>query len=162
MSTARHAALTSAFLPRSTNCSASISVRSRSVPIGKPASRSDRASTIRLFVKCDTSDARDQFGKHAATDRLDVFFGFQQHTERFVSGRRVERLAIERGERGGPVERFRDTGHLVELARAELLDNLRHLRRQRCGGLRDTLLDDGELFLEGWVVDPLVEAAAFE
>ena len=48
-------------------------------------------------------------------------------------GRRLERPAIERDERGHPVERLRDAGRLVELRRAELLHERRHLSREAAG-----------------------------
>ena len=80
----------------------------------------------------------------------------------FLRGLDIERFAIERRERGRPVERFGHAGHLVQLAAAAAAGRRWSPARRAARRVRHALVDDGEFLLEGRVVDPLIQAAPFQ
>src|SRR5439155_2181265 len=97
-------------------------------------------------------------GKALAAHALDVLLVLQQDAERLLYDVGVERVAIERDERRGPVERLGQTRGLVEIERAQFLDERRHLRgetRSRAGHLRR---DDAIFLAEVRVLNPPVQA----
>ena len=67
--------------------------------------------------------AREPF----AADRLDVVAVLESDAERLLQRGRIGRLAIERLERGYPIQRFRHAGRFGKLGGAKLVDDRRDL-----------------------------------
>ena len=70
--------------------------------------------------------------------------------------------AAERGERLRPVDRLGDAGRLVQVEVAQRLDRARDLAGERLADAGGADPQDRELALEVGVVDPVVEATAFQ
>ena len=95
-------------------------------------------------------------------ERADVVLVLEQHAERVGDRLRVERDAVERDQRLGPVERLGDAGRLEEIQRAQPLRERDDLARQRLRRARTLAAHDRELALRVGIVDPVIEAAALD
>src|SRR5215467_14617297 len=97
-----------------------------------------------------------------AGKRLEIFLILEQETERVLDRFPVEFRAIERHKRRDPVEGLRDARRLVQLRGPQFLDERRDLFRESCRRIRYLRRHDGELFVEVWVVDPMIETPALQ
>ena len=79
------------------------------------------------------------------TERADVVLVLEQHAQRVGDRLRIERDAVERDQRLGPVERLGDARRLEEVHRAQPLREGDDLARERLGRLRALAPDDLEL-----------------
>ena len=68
--------------------------------------------------------------RRSPAHRVDVVLMLEQHAQRLFDIVRRERGLVERHERRGPVERLGDARRLVQIERAQLLHERRHLLGQ--------------------------------
>ena len=90
----------------------------------------------------------EELGRARSAKRFQIFFRFQHDAERFVDHSRIERVPVERDERGHPVDGLRHAGHLVEVFGAQLLHHRGHLLGQPRRRLGSALANDRHFLLE--------------
>ena len=71
-------------------------------------------------------------------------------------------MLVQRHKRRGPVQRFGHAGYFVQFYAAQFLDESRDLRGKALRCLRLARIYYLQFFVEGGVVDPVVQAAALE
>src|SRR5699024_1411202 len=92
----------------------------------------------------------------------DVVLVFQQHPERVVHQRRVERGLIQLYECIDPVDGFGHTRHLEQVGRAQALDKRHHLLLQASAGVGRLDLHDGAFAFGVGVINPVVQATTLD
>jgi hypothetical protein len=113
--------------------------------------------------RCAARDrAIEQLRRPASAECLQIFLRLQHDTEGFVDRVRIERVPVERDERGHPIDGLRHSGHFVQVCASQLLNHGRHMLRQPCRRLGSALANDGQFFLERRVLNPLIKAPALE
>ncbi len=105
----------------------------------------------------------DQPRRDLGRDRADVVLVLEQRAQRVGDRLGIERDAIERDQRLGPVERLGDARRLEQVHRAQALRERDDLARQALaatpGTLRRTIASSRSAF---GIVDPVVEAAPLD
>src|SRR5487761_13924 len=162
--TERRALRKSIWLRSSTWFRARVASVSRRGPASIPASCSSLANAPSRGRKSTalgsgTSRLLDH-GGNLFPNFLEVFLVFQRSPQGRVDKPRVDACGAEGRERARPVQRLRDPRHLVQVHATQPLDERCHLARETFGSLGRARPNDLDLFLEIWVVDPVVEAAA--
>src|SRR5207248_4910756 len=100
--------------------------------------------------------------RHLLAHLLQVLLVLERGAEGGVDERGVDLLRAQGGKRAGPVKRLRDPRHLVQVHRAQALDQGGDLAGEPVGGLGRARLDYLYLLVEVRVVDPVVQTAALE
>src|SRR6476659_10737412 len=141
-----------------------------------PAARSTRPNTSRLWTRADDSRRRNidagpdplrQYARENGTDALasnavDVFLILEEDAERLVDDMAVEHVAIQGDERRRPVERFGNTGGLVQIRRAKILHEGRHLPREAVRRPGHLGRDNAVFLFEIGIRHPAVHAAPLQ
>src|SRR6185369_6343265 len=97
-----------------------------------------------------------------AAHGVDVFLVLQQNAERLVDDVLIEHVAIESHQRRRPIERFGNAGRLVEIRRAQILDEGGDLPGEPLRGAGHFCPDDAIFLLEVGIRNPAVDAAALQ
>src|SRR5438309_3 len=150
---------------RSMTPSARVASVSRRGPASSPASCKRRANAPRRGSRSTPSlgtlrlvDQRPDLLPNA----LQVFLVLESRAHRRVDEVRVDVRGAQCGQGTRPVERLRDSRHLVQVHSPQSLHERRHFAGQPIRRLRGPSTHDLDLFVEVRIVDPVIEAAALE
>src|SRR5450759_957327 len=135
--------------------------RSGEEPDRSPPHSAGRPREARVGSGSGTSRLLDHRGNLLA-DLLEIFLILECGAEGRIHQGRVDARRAKRCERARPVQRLRDSGHLVEVHPSKPLDQRRHLTGQSGGSFGRACPHDLDLLLEVGVVDPVIEATALE
>src|SRR2546423_2309536 len=131
----------------------------------RPCQRTCDAGDIRIGSVYRSARARrfrDETGQHVRADARDIFLVFEKHAERSLYRGFVELAGSECRERHRPIEGLRDARTLEELVAAKSLDDCDDAAREPRRYVGETPRDDRQLAVDTRVIDPLVQAPAFQ
>src|SRR5262249_2335670 len=129
----------------------------RSVPTGRPASRSERPKRVKTVRASLTDEPRQSLLGPA-----EVLTGLDRPAKRLPACHDGDRLDSEERQGAGPVDRLGDPRPLDEVELTQAGDRQGDRARETLGDVRHPEPDDLDLALEVREVDPVVETAALE
>ena len=116
----------------------------------------------RGYPACRPEEAIAQLHSHALRHQVEVGAVLDDDRHRALEHRLVDVLGAEQEQRPRPVDRLGDRGRLLQVERADHVDDLDELARHCLVQLRGVQVHDLELALDRRVVEPEVEAAPLE
>src|SRR4051812_18395649 len=152
-----------------TSCSAAKESSSSDVPIATPSARSsspNSRSRAAMPAGATSGGGAAKGAAHLDPDALghhvEVRAVLDDDRHRVAEDLLVDVVGAEQQQRPRPVDGLRDRRRLLEVEIAHQRDEVDELARDVVGQLGGVELDDLQLVLERWVVEPQVQAAALE
>src|SRR5687768_1014406 len=136
---------------------------SRPCPLPEARGQSRRAVRQPPVLPRQSSPLPSENRVQGAADPLGILSVLQDCTQSFSSGRDVQLLVAQAFQSASPVQTLRNPRWLQDvLAGPDPLYRVRHLGRELQTHIWQSGPDDLDLARQVWMVDPVVEAAAFE
>src|SRR5205823_7584146 len=138
----------------------------RTGPASKPSPRRIRPKCNQFRVRTAPGSgihgSGEELPRARAAQPFEILLVFDNGTERRLDGRLGEFRLAKRDQRASPVQRLGNPGQLIEVETSNTADERAHLASQLLGDVRHAGRDDLVLAIHRGVVDPEIQAAAFE